>query len=116
MLNEKVKHIKFGEGTISDISDAGRISVSFKGTEEEKVFQYPNGFKNFLKFEDNSLQEKALEDLEESTKQKQMEKEKSRLEFEAKFEEEKNIRLELEKEKRKEKRLLSNKKKLLANS
>ena len=110
MLNEKVNHIKFGNGVIVDVSDMNIITVKFDDIEGEKTFKYPDGFKSFLKFEDDALQEKAMDDLEEKNIQSQIEKEKIRTEAKEKFDEEMSIRLALEKEQRKEKRLRANKK------
>lgn len=110
MLNEKVNHIKFGNGVIANVSDMNIVTVKFEDAEGEKTFKYPDGFKSFLKFEDSALQEKALDDLDEKNAQNQIEKERLRAEAKEKYDEEVSIRTALEKEQRKEKRLRANKK------
>lgn len=110
MLNEKVNHIKFGSGVIVNVSDMNIVTVKFEDAEGEKTFKYPDGFKSFLNFENGSLQEKAMDDLDEKNAQNLIDKERQRAEAKEKYDEEVSIRMALEKEQRKEKRLRANKK------
>lgn len=59
LKNEYVDHIKFGRGLIVS-EETGKITVEFTGVPGNKIFQFPDAFEQFLKFEDNSLQEESL--------------------------------------------------------
>lgn len=63
MLGEKVKHIKFGLGTISNVKD-GIIEVEFSQLDEKKSFSYPKSFEKFIAFEKEQLQLEALAEIE----------------------------------------------------
>lgn len=79
LVNEKVKHIRYGNGVV-EAEEVKKIFVKFKDLEEVKAFPFPCSFEHFLMLEDEELQEEyhAL------AVEKRMEKEK---EDEAKIEE-----------------------------
>ena len=104
MLNKKVKHVAFGEGTIVEVISDKKISVKFDNYDENKVFQYPKAFENFLKFVDEESQDKAMIDLEQRNKEEIKAKEMAREDFERKFEEELRLKQILEKNSRKQAR------------
>ena len=56
MLNETVRHIKYGLGKVAEV-DQNHIWVSFSGEAGTKLFLYPDAFERFLSFES---QEEAL--------------------------------------------------------
>ena len=111
MLNEKVKHIALGEGTIIDFNEGKKISVRFNNSEETKTFKYPDAFEKFLEFINPEMQEKALEDLQKKNEEERLAKEKTREEFEKKFEEDLKEKLILEKDSRRQSRKKSTSKK-----
>lgn len=99
LINENVKHNKFGYGKIVD-EQFGRIDIDFGSSIGIKSFLYPEVFENFLKLENESLQKECLTLVEEKKKVKAMEAEEKRLEQE-KIEEEKRLeQAELLKKKR----------------
>ncbi|WP_367942775.1 hypothetical protein [Enterocloster citroniae] len=59
MLNETVRHIKYGLGKVAEV-DQNHIWVSFSGEAGTKLFLYPDAFERFLSFEFQGLQEEAL--------------------------------------------------------
>lgn len=79
LINEYVDHIKFGRGMIVG-EDTGRISVEFTKPAETKMFQLPEAFEQFLKFEDSSLQDECLLLIQNKKQQKAEELEQRRLE------------------------------------
>ena len=58
MINSKVKHKAFGTGTVIEIAE-NYILVDFQG--ERKKIQYPEAFEKFIKFDNSTLQDYALE-------------------------------------------------------
>ena len=62
MINQKVKHSKFGLGEIIDLK-SDKITVIFDETKEEKVFKYPDAFEKFLEAKNNDFKEKIFEDI-----------------------------------------------------
>lgn len=55
LVNERVKHLKFGEGCI--VEEPGEhIKVRFQGNETVRSFVFPEVFDGFLSFEDSGLQ------------------------------------------------------------
>ena len=56
MLNETVRHIKYGLGKVAEV-DQNHIWVSFSGEAGTKLFLYPDAFERFLSFESQGLQE-----------------------------------------------------------
>ena len=101
LLNKKVKHIKFGVGTIIGIVDNNKIIVEFDEEAENKKFQYPEVFESFLKFHNSSLQEDIIKKLEEKNEQDIIEKEKIALEYKKQYEKRKKEERKLTKKKRK---------------
>lgn len=56
LVNERVKHSKFGEGSI--VEEPGEhIKVRFQDYDMVKSFMFPEAFDGFLRFEDKELQE-----------------------------------------------------------
>lgn len=102
LVNKKVRHLRFGEGTIKEVLDDDKIIVEFNELEEDKKFKFPEVFEEFLSLEDEASQEDVMELLQERKEEIVREKEKIRLEFEEKYEEHRQQELELAKEKRKE--------------
>ena len=99
MLNEKVKNIKYGVGTIVGTDD-NKITVKFEEVIEEKIFKYPEAFEGFLKFENNILEEKALEDLKEKNERLAIEKREKRLKDAKEYQVRRKEKLEMAKLKR----------------
>ena len=56
--NEKVRHVKFGQGNVIEC-DGVHIKVIFELQNLEKTFAYPGVFDKFLVFESNGLQEET---------------------------------------------------------
>lgn len=79
LLNEKVNHIKFGVGRITEEKEDGRLSISFEkegvGT---KVFDYPEAFERFLKFDSVDLQKMTRVDLKKLEEEKEAEAQRER--------------------------------------
>lgn len=62
VLNEKVEHIVFGSGVITEVNDH-MIRVQFQDEVETKAFLYPEAFKNFLKASNPTVESVVLEEL-----------------------------------------------------
>ena len=62
MINQKVKHTKFGIGEIIDLK-SDKITILFEETKEEKTFKYPEAFEKFLEAKNNEFKEKIFEDI-----------------------------------------------------
>lgn len=78
LINEYVDHIKFGRGMIVN-EDTGKISVEFAKQTGIKMFQLPEAFEQFLKFEDSSLQAECQLLIQNKKQQKAEELELRRL-------------------------------------
>lgn len=74
MVGEQVKHIRFGEGTVTEIVD-NKLEIRF--AEEAKQFLYPDGFETFLKFADGEAQKRVEKELK--ARKKVQEEEQKRL-------------------------------------
>ncbi|MGN0162750.1 MAG: hypothetical protein ACI4EA_04085 [Candidatus Ornithomonoglobus sp.] len=72
LINKRVIHKLWGTGVITEASGKA-VKVDFNG--EIKKFVYPDAFKRFLVFEENNLQEKTDNLLEERNKREAEEKE-----------------------------------------
>jgi hypothetical protein len=83
LINEHVEHIKFGEGLII-CEEHGKITVEFPSQTGKKLFQYPDAFERYLKFDDSSLQAESLLILQDKKNQEEEENERRRLEYERK--------------------------------
>jgi hypothetical protein len=81
IANERVEHIRFGVGIITE-SEGDRIVVKFQDDVGEKAFQYPEAFEKFLKAENPTVQNDALEELHRKQEQLEIEMEQKRKEFE----------------------------------
>ncbi|MGN0395398.1 MAG: hypothetical protein ACI4EF_08550 [Coprococcus sp.] len=57
--NEKVNHVKFGEGSVLEC-DGTHIKVVFSCENTEKTFAYPSVCEKFLNFESSEAQEETL--------------------------------------------------------
>lgn len=82
----RVKHVKFGNGIITDLTET-RVTVQFDSG-ERKIFPYPGAFSNFLSYEDAGAQER-IDAVNETIRQEQEEAEKKRT---AEFEEMDRVR------------------------
>lgn len=91
VVGKKVRHNKFGEGTIVE-QDSSCVSVKFVTESDPKKFMYPTCFKNFLKLLDaeaaaqTDATVKYQEDQERKKKQQAMEEAEARR-FEKKIQE-----------------------------
>ena len=64
MINERISNKSFGLGTITSIEN-NYIHVVFDNKDyDEKIFNYPESFDKFLKFEDKALQSKVTAEIE----------------------------------------------------
>lgn len=83
LIGKKVRHSKFGEGTITS-QESTYVSVKFESEAEPKKFVYPACFKTFLKLMDAetaALAEETVKQQEEQDrrkKQQEMEVEEAR--------------------------------------
>lgn len=60
--NEKVSHVKFGEGNVVEC-DGTYIRIVFHCENLEKTFSYPGVFEKFLNFHNQDAQAKVTEEL-----------------------------------------------------
>ncbi len=60
--NEKVRHVKFGEGNVV-ACDGSHIRILFTCEDAEKTFSYPTVFEKFVKFDNLDAQRKVTDDL-----------------------------------------------------
>lgn len=60
--NEKVNHVKFGEGNVVEC-DGTHIKIVFYCENLEKTFSYPGVFEKFLNFHNQDAQAKVTEEL-----------------------------------------------------
>ncbi|PST34386.1 hypothetical protein [Enterocloster lavalensis] len=60
LVNEEVKHLKFGRGSILE-EPAEHIKVRFQSGGVVKTFRFPDAFAGYLAFEKGELQEKYNE-------------------------------------------------------
>lgn len=77
LLNLKVKHKKFGTGTIISNED-NKIIVHFPDINSEKKFVYPDAFEKFLQIDEQSAEaeQQDFAKMQEQIKEKQEEKKK----------------------------------------
>ena len=87
LINQKVKHIRFSTGKVIGIVGEDKIIVEFDSLERNLKFKYPEAFEKFLEFENKSLQEKALKQLEEKKALIKKEIEEKILELNREYEE-----------------------------
>lgn len=81
IVNERVEHVKFGAGLITEVKE-DIILVQFHENDEVKAFQYPEAFEKFLKAINTEVQNFALDKLRLKREQLELEMEKRRKEFE----------------------------------
>ena len=62
--NEKVNHVKFGEGSVMEC-DGGHIRIVFTYNNVEKTFAYPGAFDKFVTFQSKEAQQVAESELEQ---------------------------------------------------
>jgi hypothetical protein len=79
IVHEYVEHKKYGRGRIIS-EDIGKITVEFISQFEKKLFQFPDAFEQFLKFEDQSLEEECLLLLQSKKQEIEEEQERKLLE------------------------------------
>ena len=60
--NEKVNHVKFGEGSVMEC-DGSHIKIVFSCNNVEKTFAYPGAFDKFVSFQSKEAQQVAEEEL-----------------------------------------------------
>lgn len=60
LVNEEVKHLKFGRGSIVE-EPSEHIKVRFQSGGVVKTFRFPDAFAGYLAFEKGELQEKYNE-------------------------------------------------------
>ena len=60
--NEKVNHVKFGEGSVMEC-DGSHIKIVFSCNNVEKTFAYPGAFDKFVSFQSKEAQQMAEEEL-----------------------------------------------------
>lgn len=60
--NEKVEHVKFGEGNVVEC-DGTHIRIFFNCENVEKTFIYPTVFEKFVRFNSQDAQDKVTDDL-----------------------------------------------------
>jgi hypothetical protein len=101
MVNERVEHIMFGLGIVTEAKDS-KIWVKFEEPIGIKLFQYPDAFDNYLKALNPEAADSILVILEELHRKQELielELEKKEKEREAAQLEEKRAKLELAKKK-----------------
>ena len=86
LINEKVTHIKFGHGIIAAVNE-DHLTIQFDSSEAEKIFKYPDAFEKFIVFSKSSLQEKAMQLLDEVKAEKEAQGAAKKLEYERFIEE-----------------------------
>ena len=63
--NEKVNHVKFGEGSVMEC-DGSHIRIVFSyNNNVEKTFAYPGAFDKFVTFQSKEVQQVAESELEQ---------------------------------------------------
>ena len=65
--NEKVNHVKFGEGSVMEC-DGSHIRIVFSCNNVEKTFAYPGAFDKFVSFQSEEAQQAAKLELEQIKK------------------------------------------------
>lgn len=81
LVNEKVTHKKFGDGTILEAKE-GYLTIKFEEYDVIKKFKYPYSFEDFMAFNKESLQDEAIRLIEKEKAEKRIEEEFKRQEFE----------------------------------
>lgn len=84
LIGEKVKHKKFGEGTVI-AQEASCISVKFVTEDCPKKFAYPSCFKTFLKLLDENVDIRVNETIKEHEETEYKRKQQEHIEAEARY-------------------------------
>lgn len=63
LVNEKVEHISFGVGVVTEERD-NKIWVQFQDGIEKKAFLYPDAFEKFLKAANPEIENNVLNELQ----------------------------------------------------
>lgn len=100
LINERVRHAKFGAGEIVNIEE-GRIIVKFTGDQGEKSFLYPDAFATFLVPDSPQVQKYVQKQVHQKEEKSLMEKKLKMDEAMKREEERKEEKLELAKSKKK---------------
>lgn len=79
IVNERVEHIFFGEGVITEAND-NKICVQFGEDFGTKLFLYPEAFEKFLKAVNPAVEDNVMAECRR--RQEQIEKELERIEKE----------------------------------
>jgi len=82
LIGKRVKHNKYGEGSIIEQTDS-LVSVKFMAEPEVKKFQYPTCFKTFLKLLDSDAASQADETIQKHEEAEKAKKEQARREADA---------------------------------
>ncbi|MBU3142387.1 hypothetical protein [Clostridium sp. CF012] len=90
IVNERVEHIIFGFGVITEIEN-NKIWVQFQDNIGRKVFLYPEAFEKFLKAVNSAVESNALEECHR--KQEQIEEERKEKERVVAEEKEEKVKL-----------------------
>jgi hypothetical protein len=83
LVNERVEHISYGIGVVTEEKD-NKIWVQFKDEAETKAFLYPDAFERFLKAVNAELENNVLEQLRKKKEEMElirMEKERKEAEL-----------------------------------
>lgn len=83
LVGKKVKHSKFGEGTIVE-QDSLYVSVQFMAEDTTRRFAYPSAFKTFLKLADETAAASTAETIKQHEAEQEKKKQQQREETEAK--------------------------------
>jgi len=98
LVNERVEHIKFGIGIITEANNH-KIAVQFQDETGTKLFLYPEAFERFLKSVNPAVQDNVMKECRRKQKQIELERKRIEKEREAAELEEKKAKLELAKKK-----------------
>lgn len=101
LLNEKVKHVKYGLGLIVCEMD-NKVDIQFDSLESKKCFVFPDAFEQFLMLENQDLQKECMEIYRLKKEQNLKEVEEKKLIMEQKEQERKSQKNEQLKKKKKE--------------
>lgn len=96
IANEKVNHIKFGSGVITEVGEH-KILVQFQDNVGVKAFLYPEAFEKFLEVVNPEVQNSILEKLHIKQEQLSAELELKRKKEEQEKEELQKVELEQKK-------------------
>ena len=84
LIGKRVKHNKFGEGTITQ-QDTSYVTVKFMTEAAPKRFQYPSCFQTFLKLLDVEAAAQTNETVKQHEEDERKKKQKAAEEVEARY-------------------------------